>query len=180
MRPMAAPCLEILPDRSGRERRPRLAAEEWVGEQLLRPPGGAVGGPAGSRSRLPRVLSGLRVLVVDDDLDTLEMFSVALTACGAEVLTASRARDALRYIAGHGLNVVVSDIAMPDGDGYWLVEQIRRQADVRTRAVPVVAVTAFGREHSRARALASGFTEHLQKPVDPETLCRMVARAAGR
>ena len=122
----------------------------------------------------------MRVLVVDDDEDTLELFAAALMACGAEVNTASRAPDALQLLAEWPADVVLSDIAMPGGDGYWLVREIRRLSDARLSSVPVMAVTAYGREHSRARALAGGFVEHLQKPVDPEVLCRTVAKAAGR
>ena len=129
---------------------------------------------------LPRVLSGVHALVVDDDDDNVELFSAALTACGATVATASRADEALRLVATHRFDVVVSDIAMPGGDGYWLIGQVRQLADARARTVPVLAVTAFGREHSRARALAAGFGDHLQKPVDPEVLCRTVAKLVGR
>jgi CheY-like chemotaxis protein len=133
-----------------------------------------------SRARLPRVLTGVRVLVVDDDEDTADLFATALTACGADIVTARSASEALRVIAARVPDVVVTDIAMPDADGYWLVREIRQLADARARAVPVVAVTAFGRQHFRARALAAGFVEHLEKPVDPEVLCLAVARARGR
>jgi CheY-like chemotaxis protein len=131
-------------------------------------------------SPLPSVLSGVRVLVVEDDEDTRELFAAALTACGAEVATASRALEALHLLTAGPAHVVLSDIAMPGGDGYWLVQEIRRLPDASVKNVPVVAVTAYGREHSRARALAAGFANHLQKPVDPEVLCRTVAMAAGR
>jgi CheY-like chemotaxis protein len=132
------------------------------------------------RPRLPRVLTGVRVLVVDDDEDTADLFAAALTACGADVVTATTASEALRVIAARAPDVVVTDIAMPGADGYWLLREIRQLADAPARTVPVVAVTAFGREHFRARALAAGFVAHLEKPVDPETLCLAVARAAGR
>ena len=146
--------------------------------------GGVTGGyqaaPGEGRRYLPRVLNGVRALVVDDDEDTMDLFSAALSACGATVATASRANEALRLVATHQFDVVVSDIAMPGGDGYWLIRQVRQLADARTRGVPLLAVTAFGREHSRARALAAGFGEHLQKPVDPDLLCRTVAKLVGR
>jgi len=132
------------------------------------------------RRYLPRVLRGVRVLVVDDDEDNMEVFSAALAACGAAVVTASRAHEALRTLSAQRVDVVVSDIAMPDGDGYWLIEQVRRLPDPRFSSIPVVAVTAYGREHSRARTLAAGFADHLQKPVDPAALCLAIARAIGR
>jgi CheY-like chemotaxis protein len=96
------------------------------------------------------------------------------------VTTAASARDALAVIADRRPHVVLSDIAMPDGDGYWLVRELRQLADPEVSGVPVVAATAFGREHSRERVLASGFVDHVQKPVDPEELCRAIGRAAGR
>jgi CheY-like chemotaxis protein len=133
-----------------------------------------------NRPRLPHVLSGVRVLVVDDDEDTAELFAAALTACGAEVVTATSAPEALRVLAGGAPDVVVTDIAMPGADGYWLVHEIQQLPEARARALPVVAVTAFGREHFRARALAAGFVDHLVKPVDPEMLCLAVARARSR
>jgi diguanylate cyclase len=132
------------------------------------------------RSPLPSVLAGVRVLVVDDDEDSIEVFAAALAACGADVATANSAPEAVRLHAARPADVVLSDIAMPGRDGYWLVSEIRRLADARVSGVPVVAATAYGREHSRSSALAAGFTDHLQKPVDPEVLCRTVARAAGR
>jgi CheY-like chemotaxis protein len=131
-------------------------------------------------ARLPRILDGVRVLVVDDDADTAEVFAAALGACGAEVVVATSARDALRVLAARAVDVVVSDIAMPGADGYWLLREIRRSADARTRAVPVLAATAFGREHAPGRTLAAGFVDHLEKPVDPEALCVAVARAVAR
>jgi diguanylate cyclase len=123
---------------------------------------------------------GARVLVVDDDEDTTELFATALAACGAQVVTATGAREALRRLTAWLPDVVVSDIAMPGADGYWLVNELRRLTDERAASLPVVAVTAFGREHSRVRALAAGFVDHLVKPVEPEALCLAVARAMGR
>jgi CheY-like chemotaxis protein len=123
---------------------------------------------------------GLRVLVVDDDADVLELFAVALTACGAEVTTTDNARDAIALATRTRPHAIVSDIAMVGEDGYWLVRELKRLPPEMLGDVPVVAATAYGREHPRARVLAAGFTEHLQKPIDPEQLCRIVARVAGR
>jgi CheY-like chemotaxis protein len=95
-------------------------------------------------------------------------------------VTATGAREALRRLSAWLPDVVVSDIAMPGADGYWLVNELRGLADARAATVPVVAVTAFGLEHSRVRALAAGFVDHLVKPVEPEALCLAVARAMGR
>ena len=118
--------------------------------------------------------------MVDDDEDATELFATSLSACGADVVTANSAAEALQAFASRPPDVVVSDIAMPDADGYWLLGEIRRLEDPRARSLPVLAVTAFGREHIRTTALAAGFADHLVKPVDPEALCRSVARAIGR
>jgi CheY-like chemotaxis protein len=136
--------------------------------------------PAARRTAFERILLGLRVLVVDDDPDVLELFAVALAACGADVRPVDNAREALALAREVSPHVIVSDIAMVGEDGYWLVREIRRLPEQAQRSVPVIATTAFGREHPRARALAAGFTEHLHKPIDPELLCRAVAKAAGR
>jgi hypothetical protein len=133
--------------------------------------------PAGG---LPRNLLGLTVVVVDDDEASLEYFAVALRTCGADVLTASTAVEGLQLVEQARPHVVLSDIAMVGHDGYWLVREIRQYAEGARRRVPVVATTAYGREHSRERILAAGFTEHLPKPVDPELLCRIIGNAAGR
>lgn len=128
----------------------------------------------------PRNLAGLTVLVVDDDDGSLEYFAMALTMAGAVVTTASTAIDALRALQEQRAEVVLSDIAMPGHDGYWLVREIRAAADPAVRGVPVVATTAYGRVHSRDAALAAGFVDHLPKPVEPDLLCLTIARVAGR
>jgi len=120
------------------------------------------------------------VLVVDDDADVRELFAVALTACGAEVTATDNARDAIALATRMRPHAIVSDIAMVGEDGYWLVRELKRLPAEMVGDVPVVAATAYGREHPRARVLAAGFAEHLQKPIDPEQLCRVVARVAGR
>jgi CheY-like chemotaxis protein len=122
----------------------------------------------------------LTVVVVDDDESTLEYFAFALRTCGATVETASNAPDALRLVQARRPDVVLSDIAMTGHDGYWLVREIRELGARVSLRVPVVATTAYGREHSRDRTLAAGFSEHLAKPVDPEVLCQTIAKAAGR
>jgi CheY-like chemotaxis protein len=131
-------------------------------------------------SRLPRILIGLNVLVVDDDSASLDFFAVVLKICGATIMTASSALDALGLMQQRRPDVVLSDISMVGQDGYWLVREIRALPDHAACAVPVVATTAFGREHSREKALAGGFNDFLPKPVDPELLCRTIAKAAGR
>jgi CheY-like chemotaxis protein len=170
---------EAQPDRSRRRRGRLRAASEEPPARSQPVPGEPHAAPAPRRGWPPRDLTGLTVLVVDDDEGSLDYFSVALRVAGARVLTAASAREALRLVEERRPDVVVSDIAMPAHDGYWLVAELRRLPEPLGRT-PVVATTAYGRTHPRERALAGGFVDHLAKPVDPAALCAAVARAAGR
>ncbi|HEX3178052.1 MAG TPA: response regulator [Methylomirabilota bacterium] len=170
---------EALPDRRPRRQPPRGGdgLPHRPSDFRFRQPGDA---PPPDAGVLPRILTGLHVLVVDDDQDVLDVFTMALTTCGARVTAVDNASDALAITRAAHPDVIVSDIAMVGEDGYWLVRSLRQlSADGRPR-IPVIAATAYGQEHSRSRVLAAGFTEHLQKPVDPEALCRLVAKLAGR
>ena len=170
--------LEAFPaQHSHRPAHTRAAAESASREH---PVGGRHQEASDRAAKLPRNLLGLSVVVVDDDEASLEYFAVALRACGAVVLTASTALEALGLVERENPDVVLSDIAMVGHDGYWLVREIRQYADGAGLRVPVVATTAYGREHSRERILAAGFAEHLPKPVDPAVLCRVIGSAAGR
>lgn len=120
-------------------------------------------------------LHGLRVLVVEDDADCLELFALILRHCGAEVAAASSVPEAMEMLERTRPAVVVSDISMPGEDGYGLLRRLREHDD----SIRTVAVTAFGKEHSRERCLAAGFRDHLTKPVDPDVLCEAVAGAAA-
>ena len=171
--------LEAPSEREREENHPRRWRAGRHGPEPDPSRGSAELSPARGRA-LPSVLNGVRVLVVDDDRDSAELFEMALRVCGAEVRAFNSATAALSVCAVSPPDVVVTDLAMPGADGYWLVRQIRQLPDERARSVPVLAVTAFGREHVRARALAAGFVEHLVKPIDPEDLCLAVARALGR
>ena len=123
--------------------------------------------------RHPMELRGTTVLVVEDDEDTREVIRAMLELCGATVLVAESARTGLDTFEKARPDVIVSDIAMPGEDGYWLVREVARRMNARD--VPAVAVTAFSGQHRREAALAAGFRAHLAKPVDPDVLCRTVA-----
>jgi len=125
-------------------------------------------------------LETVKVLVVDDDAASLDYFSFALETCGAVVSVATSAREALELVSRVLPDVILSDIAMPGEDGYWLLSEIRRHADRGVSGLPVVAATAYGRNYPRSQALAAGFHEHLSKPVDPDVLCQVIASAVGR
>ena len=125
-------------------------------------------------------LEGMSVLVVEDEPDTLELLAFILQQCGAAVTTAGSVREALDVFDRARPAVLVSDISMPESDGYQLIADVRARGADRGGSVPAVAVTAHRHEHNRRRALAAGFQEFLTKPVDPEILCDTVARIRAR
>jgi CheY-like chemotaxis protein len=172
--------LEALPNPHTSRRWPIRAANQGPLPSEHSNRGGERESPTRARLPFPRDLVGLHVLVVDDDPGSLDFFAAALNLCGATVMTASSALEALRLMQERRPHVVLSDIAMVGQDGYWLVREIRELPDHAGRTMPVVATTAYGREHSRDRALAGGFNDFLPKPVEPELLCRTIAKAAGR
>ena len=125
-------------------------------------------------------LTGLRVLVVDDDEDARELVSELLRRAGAEVAMASSAGEALEELRSNPPDVLVSDIGMPGVDGHGLVRQLRAFPTESGGRTPALALTAYaGREHAR-RALAAGFQRHMAKPADPGELMRIVANLGGR
>jgi CheY-like chemotaxis protein len=136
-------------------------------------------GGASTRGGALDTLRGMTILVVEDDQDTREVLKVMLELCGATVLVAESAVRGLETYLRARPHAIVSDIAMPGEDGYWLVREVaRRSGDAPP--VPAVAVTAFSGQHPRAAALAAGFQAHLAKPVDPDDLCRTVASLVTR
>jgi CheY-like chemotaxis protein len=120
-------------------------------------------------------LEGLRVLAVDDDPDTLDVVAELLTLRGAFVVPAPSAAAALEALERFHPDVLVSDIGMPERDGYDLIRDIRGLG-CSSEELPAVAVTAFTSPEDRRRALAAGFQVHLAKPVDPGELTAVVAR----
>jgi PAS domain S-box-containing protein len=125
-------------------------------------------------------LSALRVLVVDDEPDTLEFLQTALNQFGAEVFTASSSAEALSALPRWKPDVLVSDLGMPQEDGFALIGKVRALAPGQGGDTPAAALTAYVREEDRARALDAGYQAHLPKPVDPSALARVVAGLAGR
>lgn len=124
-------------------------------------------------------LGALRVLVVDDEPDALELVQRVLEEHGAEVVTAASAVEALDRIARRVPDVLVSDIGMPEVDGYDLVRRLRALPPEQGGEVPALALTAFARPEDRARAIAAGYDTHLKKPFDGTELCAAVARLAA-
>ena len=120
-------------------------------------------------------LAGIHVLLVEDDLDTLDLLSAALKQQRATVTAVSTAAEALASIRILTPDIVVSDIAMPGEDGYHLMEKIRAMGSDDDRHIPVVAITAYAKEEDRQKALSSGFQSYLAKPIELSELVSAVA-----
>ena len=143
---------------------------------------------ASEKERLPRAsisssisptrLEGVRVLVVDDDADTLSMLGTTLSLSGADVRLAVDTRGALGVLETWKPDVLVSDIGMPGQDGYALIKRIREAEN--GQQIPAIALTAYAKEEDRARALAEGYHLHISKPVEPESLIAAVSSLRER
>ena len=120
-------------------------------------------------------LEGIHVLLVEDDLDTLDLLSSALKHQSARVTAVSSAAEALASIRASIPDIVVSDIAMPGVNGYELVEKIQAMEVADDRQIPVVAITAYAKEEDRQKALSSGFQSYLAKPIELAELVSAVA-----
>lgn len=131
----------------------------------------------------PPELAGLRVLLATDDQDTRRSIETLLTQCGAQVVTAVSAHEALELMAcpaAQRPEILLSEIEMPEMDGYQLVRQLRTRTVAEGGAIPAVALTAQGRVEDRLPALAAGFQMHVAKPVDEAELITVVASLTGR
>jgi PAS domain S-box-containing protein len=125
-------------------------------------------------------LDGLRILVVDDDRDALDVASAVLGGAGAAVRTCASASEALEVLRQWRPDVMVSDIEMPGEDGYSLIRKVRALGGEEGSRIPAVALTAYGRAEDRVRTLAAGYDLHVAKPVDPEDFTIIIARLAAR
>lgn len=123
-------------------------------------------------------LTGVSVLVVEDNDDSRKLLQTILTRSGAVVQVAESAATALRILAGEWPDIVISDIEMPGEDGYSLIRKIRLQ-EPPSRRVPAIALTAYTRSVDRVRALAAGFQTHMSKPVEPAELVAAVKSLAA-
>ncbi|MGE0130785.1 MAG: PAS domain-containing protein [Blastocatellales bacterium] len=134
-------------------------------------------------SSSPLPLKGVWALIVDDEADARELVATLLSQYGARVTAASCAAEAFDKLcegeAGNRPDVLVSDISMPDEDGYMLIERVRQLAPEEGGKIPAIALTAFERPSDRIKALASGFSMHVPKPVEPEELAMVIANLTG-
>lgn len=142
-------------------------------------------------------LCGLQILVVDDEADIRELVAFVLEQSGAEVTVAASAQEALVVLNQSVPDVLLSDIGMPEVDGYMLMRQVRallaegtaqerslaiacEQGEAQPSKMQAIALTAYAGEYDQQKALQAGFQLHLAKPVEPEVLVRAIARLVGR
>jgi signal transduction histidine kinase/response regulator RpfG family c-di-GMP phosphodiesterase len=137
-------------------------------------------GAAGAAAEAPTgvELRGVRILIVDDAPDALEVLTVVLRRAKAEVVTAESASEARRILLEFRPDVLVSDIAMPDEDGFALLQSVRLMPAESGGNVPAIALTAYAREEDRIKALKAGFAAHVSKPVEPDELIGLIAQIA--
>ncbi|HEY9761658.1 MAG TPA: ATP-binding protein [Trichocoleus sp.] len=121
-------------------------------------------------------LGGIQILVVDDDTDTRDFIAFLLEQFGANVSVAASANEAFTALTQSHPDVLVSDIGMPDMDGYMLIRQIRNLPPERGGQVPAIALTAYAGEMNQQQALQAGFQHHISKPVEPEELVQLIMR----
>jgi CheY-like chemotaxis protein len=127
-----------------------------------------------------RRLDGIRVLLVDDEPTANEAVQTLLDSCGAEVRVAGSAAQALQTLDVWKPDVLLSDIAMPEEDGYYLIQKIRARSAELGGDVPAAALTAYAKIDDRVKILAAGFQMYLSKPADPSELIAVVASLAKR
>ena len=127
-----------------------------------------------------RSLDGLRVLLVDDEPEAREIISTVIARTGAEVTACTTASEALAKITEWKPDVILSDIAMPDEDGYSFIGKVRSLPRDKGGETPAAALTAYARDVDRRQALAAGYQMHIAKPIGASQLVHMVARLAGR
>jgi CheY-like chemotaxis protein len=143
-------------------------------------PAGGTASPGPSEALLPRLLEGVRVLVVDDDPEVGEVVGLLLGQAGAQVRTAQSVAAALDAIDFDLPDVLLSDIGMPGTDGYALARRLRERPPDRGGMLPAVALTAYASPEHEARARAAGFDLHLAKPIDPARVIQALASLTGR
>ncbi|WP_392482983.1 response regulator [Nostoc sp. C110] len=124
-------------------------------------------------------LNGLQALLVDDDRDSREFIAFLLEQYGAQVTEAESAHDALSTLGQAKFDLLISDIGMPDMDGYTLIRQIRKQPSDQGGEIPAIALTAYAGEIDQQLALAAGFQQHISKPIELEVLMQAILTLVG-
>jgi PAS domain S-box-containing protein len=125
-------------------------------------------------------LADLRILVVEDELDALDLLAIDLREHGARVTGVASASEALELLGKEHFDLLISDIGMADTDGYSLIKQIRKQEDSEEERIPAIALTAYARAQDRLRAISAGYNSHVAKPVDIRELVSVVKCLTGK
>ncbi|OKH36916.1 hybrid sensor histidine kinase/response regulator [[Phormidium ambiguum] IAM M-71] len=127
-------------------------------------------------------LDGLRILIVDDDADMRDLLSYTLQVCGAQVTNTATAEEAISILTNSSIpqDILISDIGMPNEDGYTLLRRVRALKPEQGGTIPAIALTAFARTLDRTAALLAGFQSHVAKPVEPAELIAVIANLTGR
>ncbi|MTJ16545.1 response regulator [Dolichospermum sp. UHCC 0352] len=126
------------------------------------------------------MLNGLKVLVVDDEVDSREFIATVLQECQAEVTAVSSAQEALEMLTLWTPDVLISDIGMPGENGYSLIRKVRSLSPDKGGNIPAAALTAYARVEDRMQAIQAGFQLHLPKPIEPVELATVVASLVRR
>ncbi|MDZ7964151.1 MAG: ATP-binding protein [Nostoc sp. DedSLP03] len=126
------------------------------------------------------ILAGSQILVVDDDDDTRDFHTFVLEQAGAMVTAVTSAKEALQILAESEPDMLLSDIGMPEMDGYMLMRQVKALQANQAKQIPAIALTAYAGEINQQQALESGFQKHLSKPIEPEELIKEIATLIGR
>jgi CheY-like chemotaxis protein len=130
-------------------------------------------------SKEKTALAGRKILVIDDESDARELISRILTYCKATVIAAPTATEGLELLKSERPDVVISDVSMPDKDGYEFINEIRQLSPENGGNTPAVALTAFARADDVTKAISAGYQKHLCKPVDSFELIRVINQLVG-
>ncbi|WP_313890047.1 response regulator [Nostoc foliaceum] len=122
------------------------------------------------------IFKGMTILVVDDTNDFLLLTTYILESYGFRVMTASNASTAFEVLKQFRVDLLISDIAMPEEDGYFLIQKLRKLPQFKTREIPAIAFSGCAEGKTRSKALASGFQTYLQKPCSQKQLITEVAK----
>ena len=125
-------------------------------------------------------LQDVRILVVEDELDALDLLTIDLAEHGAKVRGAASAAQALELLRGEEFDLLISDIGMADTDGYNLIKQVRNLEGEQGEHIPAIALTAYARTQDRVRAIAAGYNTHVAKPVEIRELVTVVKCLTGK
>ncbi|MCY7320407.1 MAG: response regulator [Phormidesmis sp. CAN_BIN36] len=125
-------------------------------------------------------LSGIRILVVDDDTDSRDFITFVLEQEGAEITVASSAVEAFGALSRCQPDLLISDIGMPEIDGYMLMQQVRSWSLERGGQIPAIAPTAYAGENDQQQALSAGFQAYMSKPAEPDQLVAIAIQLVGK